>query len=535
MTRPSYQRTFWDDGSLPPSSQCVAQSCNLVRNNIPRSARDFFSVESSIASASTPTSMAVAPPERFVLSLLSGISPRLSVQELEVVPSARLQRLYNVKVTEGPSLLLALPPPAVMRLLRFEKSSIGSEAAVLKWLSSVAREKRTYHSSGSKDNHGRSAGDILVGPLSRYLPVLVRHESMEGDLPVEYNLSRPPRGVPVSALSRPLSHLERRIVDFQIGQLLRRISSQISPTRRFGIAADVLAVPPSVANNPAHRLEGGLHESKGAETWRVAFHNLMEAILRDGEDSTIMLSYSTIRHHFSRFEHLLDAVKRPRLVVLDAGEDLNTLVVRSYEGSRKVNPSAEGTKSGQSNPKSARTASRSSERGGQWREESSEFESDSEEDTEEYVAATENPGKGQIEVTGLRQWSTCIFGDPLLASVFSQRPRPSQDFWLGFDKPISGNEREFQGASSSLIEDTPNAHIRILLYECYHAVVSLVGEFYRPQNDSNKRELAARKHLGNVLARLEELDDSGGQRRRRMSGEMSPAKRPRSGEEDNDD
>lgn len=519
MTRPSYQCTIRDDGSLTPSSQYVAQACNLVHDNIPRSARDFFSVDSSTASSSAPKSMAAAPPERSVLSLLNGISPRLSVQELEVVPSARLQRLYNVKVTEGPSLLLALPPPTVMRLLRSEKSSIGSEAAVLKWLSAVAREKKTSSAPGSKETLGRNMGDSssserTTSSLSGYLPILVRHESTGGGLAVEYNLSRPSRGVAVSSLSKPLTHRERRIVDLQVGQLLRRISTQVSPTKRFGIAADVLSVPPSAVNNPARRLEGGLHESRGAGSWRVAFHNLMEAILRDGEDLTIMLNYNTIRRHFYRFEHLLDAVTEPRLVVLDAGEDSNTLVIRPSEG-------ANGS---QAKIISIRKTSGSPERGQRRSEDDGQVESDDEDERGEYTTS-----KGQIEVTGLRQWSNCIFGDPLIASVFSKRPRPSQDFWRGFDKLLPGDERD-----PALIEDTPNAHIRLLLYECYHAVVSLVGEFYRPQNDGGKRELAARKHLGGVLARLEELDDSGGQRRRRMSGEMSPAKRPRSGREEDD-
>lgn len=62
-----------------------------------------------------------------------------------------------------------------------------------------------------------------------------------------------------------------------------------------------------------------------------------------------------------------------------------------------------------------------------------------------------------------------------------------------------------------------------------------MAEYYRPQNDSSKKELAARKHLSSVLAQLEELDDMGRQRRRRPSGEMSPAKRPRSGQESEDD
>ncbi|KAM5352121.1 hypothetical protein ACJ41O_004844 [Fusarium nematophilum] len=536
MTRPSYQHTFRDDGSLPPSSQCVVQSCNLAHDDIPRSARDFFSATSSDASATNSVSMAAAPPDRLVLSLLSGISPRLSVQDLEVVPSGRLQRLYNVKVTEGPSLLLALPPPSVMRLLRSEKSSIGSEAAVLKWLSAVGREKKTYSGSNSKEILGRAIGDPLaseraLNPLSSYLPILVRHESMGGGPAVEYNLSRPPRGVAVSALSRPLTHRERRAMDFQAGQLLRRISSQLSPTRRFGIAADVLSVPPSVVNNPARRLEGGLHVSRGADSWTVAFHNLLESVLRDGEDLSIMLNYNTIRRHFDRFEHLLDAVTKPRLVVLDAGEDSNTLVTRPSEAGRKANSLAEGA-TNQPKSRSTRRVPGKTDKARQYLGGSGVPRLEELDDMDECVGLMDEYGKGQVEVTGLRQWSNCIFGDPLIASVFSKRP--THDLWRGFESPLPEDEMGSADAPSDLIEDTPNAHARLMLYECYHAVVALVREFYRPQSDSNKRELAARKQLGNVLARLDELGDSASVRRRRMSGEMSPAKRPRAGEEDSD-
>ncbi|KAJ4255047.1 hypothetical protein NW762_009851 [Fusarium torreyae] len=480
--------------------------------------------------------MAAAPPERSVLSLLSGISPRLSVKELEVVPSARLQRLYNVKVTEGPNLLLALPPPAVIRLLRSEKSTLGSEAAVLKWLSAVARERKVCSGPGSKENIGRAAGNKLgfesAELLSGYLPTLVRHESLAGILPVEYNLIRPPRGTTISSLSRPLSTSERRFVDFQNGQLIRRISSQVSPTRRFGIAADVLSVPPSVVHHPPRRFEGGLSESKGADSWKIAFHSMMEAILRDGEDLTIMFNYSNIRHQFERFEHLLDAVTKPRLVVLDAGEGSNTLIIRTCETGRKANTPVDETTRTQPQPKSARGSSRKPDRGEKGRYDYRIVISDETNKREDYVIMADDSNRVHTEVTGLRQWSNCIFGDPLLATIFSKRPPPSEDFWRGFDKPLPGHE----ATSSSLIEDEENAHIRILLYECYHAVVSLVGEYYRPQNDSNRRELAARKHLGNVLTRLEELDDMGQQRRgRRMSGEMSPAKRPRSGQDSDED
>ncbi|EKJ69472.1 hypothetical protein FPSE_10352 [Fusarium pseudograminearum CS3096] len=538
MTRLSYQCTLRDDGSLPLLSHCVAQkSCNLVHDNIPRSARDLAFTESS-STDPTPTSplipMAAAPPESSVLSLLSGISPRLSVKELEVIPSARLQRLYNVKVTEGPSLLLALPPPPVIRLLRSEKSTLGSEAAVLKWLSSGSRERKVCSSSVTKESMSKTTGLVLGSEapdnmLTAYLPLLVRHESVSGMSPVEYNLVRPPRGAAISALSKSLSSSERRIVDFQTGQLLRRIASQVSPTRKFGIAADVLSVPPSVVHHPPRRFEGSLSESKGADSWGVAFHSLIESVLRDGEDLTIMLNYKNVRYQFARFAHLLDAVTKPRLVVIDAGEDSNTLVYRICETSKKPKSPAEDLK-GVPESKPARGAPRRSNLVRKRRPDYRIVIHDDTSEKEDRATPEDSVGK-QIELTGLRQWSNCIFGDPLIASVFSKTPSPSDEFWRGFDNQIPGQDT----ASPNIIEDRENAHIRILLYECYHALVALVGEYYRPQNDSSKKELAARKHLASVLAQLEELDDMGRQRRRRPSGEMSPAKRPRSGQESEED
>ncbi|KAF4995661.1 hypothetical protein FGRMN_4971 [Fusarium graminum] len=488
----------------------------------------------TFTSPSTLTPMAVVPPESSVLSLLNGISPRLSVRELEAIPSARLQRLYNVKVTEGPSLILALPPPTVIRLLRSEKSILGSEAAVLKWLSAVARERKvcsdsTLKESISKTVGTRSGSETTAGLLSGYLPTLIRHESLAGILPMEYNLIRPSRGAPLFTLSKSLSLNERKAVDFKTGQLLRRISCQISPTRRFGIAADVLSVPPSAVHHPPRRFEGNLSESKGADSWRIAFHSLLESVLRDGEDLTIMFNYRNIRYQFERFEHLLDAVTTPRLVVLDAGEDSNILIHSPCELSRKSNTPAEETNRAQPQPKSSQGTMRRPDRGRGRLDYRTVIQDDT--NAREEYHLTDESSRSNFEVTGLRQWGSCLFGDPLMALVFSKQQPPSEDFWRGFDTPSPGQE----ASQSNIIEDREHSHVRTLLYECYHAVVSLVGEYYRPQNDSSRRELAARKDLGNVLARLEELDDRGQLRRRRMSGEMSPAKRSRSSQDSEGD
>ncbi|KAF7545959.1 hypothetical protein G7046_g9444 [Stylonectria norvegica] len=553
---PSYRCTVRDHRCPAISSPyAVVQSCNHAHDKSTRSARPLFTVTATATVPSSTASMSidtVVPPDKAIRSLLSCVSPNVAVQELEAVPSARLQLLYHVKVSEGPSLLLALPPPAAMRLLRSEQSSIAAEAAVLKWLSGLAPvlEHRTLTCSqevrpcGSREvgmNMGMGGKMVAKGgspggthqttsnstSLSKYLPVLVRHGSIDGSLAMEYNLSRPPRGVAVSVLSWPLTNRERQAVDFQSGQLLRQISTHVSPNRRFGSAIDILAAPPSVAQLRRH--ERGLQVTTAADSWSVAFHALLESTLRDAEDVAVMIGYDAIRRHFDRFRHLLDAVVNPRLVVVDAGEDMNTLVIRPNDGGRRTKPTVEVTEgrrresrlTGKEKESRKPRGLRTPEQGSDWSDKA-EIESDHSE--EDYFAMMDAQAHEQIEVTGLRQWSNCIFGDPLLASVFSKHP--TRHFWRGFGR-ADARDSDSPDSPSSIIEDEPNAHIRLLLYECYHAAIAVVKEFYRPQSDGGTRELTARKQLSSVLARLDGLDDSGSPRRRRPSGEMSPAKRPK--------
>ena len=519
MARPSYRSTLRDDRCPPFPSHGVAQNCNLVHHKLPRSGRPFFTT-----TAPSTASMTSTQPHQAVRSLLSGVNPSLSVRELEAVPSSRVQLQYNVKVSDGPSLLLTLPPPAVMRLLRSEELVVESEIAVLKWLTGSATEtknragqregqahgSRSLNAKTSKGSYGQAASKALL----EYLPVLVRHGSIDENLAIEYNLSRPPRGVAISSLSRPLSHRERKAVSFQTGQLLRRISTQLSPNGRFGLAADVLSVPPSTALQ--QRLEGGLNSSRGGSSWSIAFQSMLESVLRDAEDLSVMLSYGAIRRHADRFEHFLDAVREPRLVVIDAGEDPNTLVLRPRQREESCLSRSKNTKE---KVKPLRPKGRAPEKR-ECSEESSE-EPDMTSDDEEGYDSETNHGRSQIEVTGLRQWSNCIFGDPLMAQILTHHPLP--DLWHALDTP------------DSLIEDEPHAHIRLLLYECYHAVVAVVREFYRPQPVADA-ELVARKQLACVLRRLDELDDEGiVRRRRRCSGEVSPAKRARQSEEGDSD
>lgn len=100
------------------------------------------------------------------------------------------------------------------------------------------------------------------------------------------------------------------------------------------------------------------------------------------------------------------------------------------------------------------------------------------------------PGES-VRLTGLQSWGQGVFGDPLLSSCFDN---PTESFLQGW---AEGGE--------DIIEGKDTQPIRMLLYRCYRAIIDIVTEYYRPQSDSSKRELEARRRLTQVLGELEEM------------------------------
>lgn len=286
--------------------------------------------------------------------------------------------------------------------------------------------------------------------LSNLIPKVLRSSSNHREMAYPYTISEPINGAPLSTHSIYLSISERRAIDKQVGTMARSLASLTSPTGKFGTVSRVLPDPygrnaGSQAALPAPPV--------GSEKWSEAFNLLLEGILRDGEDVSVLLPYDTIRAHYQRLSWRLDAVTLPRLVILDVGSEPNVMVERGIEGS----PS---------------TLSQ------------------------------------RVKVTGLRSWSFGIFGDPLIADAFD---KPSEGFLEGWNE---GGE--------SVIEDEDNTEIRLLLYRCYRAVVSVVTEHYRPQMDSSRKELDGRRTLTSVLAELDKVDvvvSDALKRARSLSGE----------------
>ncbi|KAF3797871.1 hypothetical protein GCG54_00004501 [Colletotrichum gloeosporioides] len=474
------------------------------------------------------------PATKPMQAVISHLVPQATVQQVQPVSSVHCQRAYGVKISDGTSLVLVAPPPPMVKLLRSERASVVSEAAVLSWLASKTTAKPLLQERTPEPEDILDAGKIGTRGLRDlrstangaedlhiFLPRLMAHTNAPSEEGREFNLLRPTMGVPIPELSPPLSSPERRSVDFQTGQFYRKLCRLVSPTGRFGPAFAVLPPatpipPPDSAESIRRDLNARLMESRGVQSWSTAFHSMLEAVLRDGEDMQVMLGYGSIRQHFKQFQYTLESVKTPRLVAVDAGKDLNTLVMRRK--CRKGPPSIAS-----SHHLELRSESRVVD--------------DSESETEDDDSSSELELGGDdratpyhqsnIIMTGMKDWSNFVFGDPLFAVDFCHGP--SSDFLSGFNDVSPDQVTTAMSAfSSDMIEDKATAHIRILLYECYHTITHIAREFFRPRRDSSGRELEARKKLNHILAQLDTLSDAGNQRGSRPSGESSPAKRSKS-------
>ncbi|KAK3936907.1 hypothetical protein QBC46DRAFT_295390 [Diplogelasinospora grovesii] len=476
----------------------------------------------------------------------------------------------------------------MVRLLRCEQLMVGAEAVVVGWIRAINTTATTTPRGEREDEAmpphdtmrqrqrqvvgGETQKEIDTASLLRFLPTIIAHTKNNNELGCPYTILEPPRGTPLAGLlpghghghghgQSPLTNEERQSVDRQTARLFRRLARLTSPSGRFGPAS--LMIGNSSRGGDGNRVgvggtRGMNRGGEGASHWSIAFHSMLEGILRDGEDMTIMMPYSAIRRHFRRLAWALDAVTVPRLVAVDGGDEGSVLVDMVDDGDK---PREEDQ-----------------DREEEQEEQESEEDEDEQEEEEEGDDKEESRSRRKrrkLLVTGLRDWSNCIFGDPLFATVFSSpspSPSPSPEFLEGFNDNTNTKKDQVGGGGpgvgvvvlghwlegtdeddddSDMIQDRQTAHVRILLYRAYHATVAVVREFYRPHgSESTKRELEARKRLNEVLVQLEAIQiqeqqpprdmgqkreeveeghkGKGGQRLRqhpRPSGEVSPAKR----------
>ncbi|KAI1164982.1 hypothetical protein F5B18DRAFT_650169 [Nemania serpens] len=491
-------------------------------------------------------------PSRSVRAIVESAVPSIRVEAISLIPTKRPLRTFKVKLADERTLTLHLPPlPA--KLLRSEQWILQSEAAAIEWLSKDASRfrsrsigtlnekrvgKRSPKESSLRGRISQPASDAslpLEDQLLSYLPTLIKHSPTSTETGSAFSLFEPTPGDPIISLGKPLTRAERKSIDFQKGRLVRHLANVTSPNGRFGLPVTVFrqSQPPENTQRAARE---GKPDSDGANSWKKTFHILLEAILRDGEDQAVTISYELLRTTFNKFGHLLDAVTTSRLVVCDADEDDIVLVSRPERTPKKEEQQeSEALKT---------TVNIKIEPDDSPADMSAEF--------KEYL---DEDDVASIKLTGLRDWSGCIFGDPLFATVFSHT---TPEFDRGFrqsDETPRVIKKEKQDSSDDedrkkqkqklkqrpgqqqqhgpdiIIDDPDNAATRILLYECYHATVSIVKQFYRPDADSSDRELAARRRLVAALTKLDQVSggvgESAGKRSRRRSRDDWPAKRPR--------
>ncbi|KAI1804619.1 hypothetical protein F4811DRAFT_268605 [Daldinia bambusicola] len=459
------------------------------------------------AQSSSPTAAMdrLHPLESMRLAIQKAL-PTFTVESVSPLPSCRLLRFFSVKMSDGRALVLSLPPPPTLRLLRSERSLNLSETLVTKWIlegileSPIKAQDATqgdvslYQHAQTRAGEGKpeisskkefnSRQDML-----KFLPVVVAHVPSSVELGSPFNIFEPARGVTISELPMPLTTSERQAVDFQKGQLVRQLSSFVSPNGLFGPATAVISPQlPSTDLHAAQLANLGLRNSR---TWKQTFHSLLESVLRDAEDMAVTISYEPIRNYFHRLSYLLDGVTTARLVILDASDDLNVLVSRTSKQSLIKDKDKD----------------KGDEEKGSERHEA---------ENHHHQEQRQQQQQQTITVTGLRDWSNVVFGDPLFAEIFSQGP--STDFSRGFyhshspSLPYPPPPPPSSSSSSSPadpIDDPDTASARLLLYECYHATVGVVQQFYRPGPASSDREIAARRRLAATLKRLGEVEGGG--------------------------
>jgi hypothetical protein len=367
-------------------------------------------------------------PVRRLREILSHVIPDASLGPVDQLPSTQLPRLYTLSMSDDRKLLLSFAPSLAVRLLRQEATVLSSEATLVYFIAGSERQDEMKGSPGSEIERASSPA---MSNLKCFIPKLLKHSSNNREMAYPYSIFENTTGAPLSTLSVYLSLPERRVVDRQLGALARGLASLTSPSGTFGMVSRVLPHPFVPASPTAP-------PTTGSKTWSEGFNVLLESILRDGEDMAVLLPYEVVRSHYQRLSWRLDAVTLPRLVVLDAGSETNVMVERTSEDGESV--------------------------------------------------AT---GEG-VKMTGLRNWSQGVFGDPLISNVFEE---PSEGFLEGWRE--SGDD---------VLEDGENADVRLLLYKCYRAVVSIVTEYYRPQGDSSRRELEGRRRLTSALAELDKID-----------------------------
>lgn len=495
----------------PPASVSVSASASA---NASTAGTTSLTVSAMYGSGNGPL-----PDDASLQSFLSVVTPHLRGDGLRVVPIPidlpdQLHRKYELRISSSTlddclqvgqnMVVLVLAPSSRLGLLRSEKSSVEAEAAVLEWIrgkllvkSSTQSQKgswddmeeRSYCCTARNQQRSQVCDDALPEDeeLLRYLPTVIEHSPSTQRFGSAYSILSYPRGLSSSSSTKCLSTAEARQIQYRSGRMARQVALLPSPSSSFGPALSVL----STKTAKSRRSSRGREQRGGMDSWSMAFHALLEGILRDAEDMAVTIPYQKIRWHYGRLRHYLDRVTLPRLVVLSPTHESHVIMESSrYETRLKPRtdtPSRQPYSHNSDDPFEGERERRRS-------------------DSQPSV----------VNMTGFRDWGNCIFGDPLMATVLQVVGEgSSRDFIRGFSGrqsageygEVDENENDLLSTYGDIIECPEHAPMRLLLYQCYHELVAIVAEFYRPRKDSMAREFEARKRLNTVLAELDAMRD----------------------------
>lgn len=303
-------------------------------------------------------------PVRRLKDILKHVIPNATLGSLSQLETTQLARLYKLHMSDDQELLLSYAPRLTVRLLRHEATIMSSEATLVQFIAAAGRREE-IKSSPKNDDEPQPGLSVVT----EMIPRLLKHSSSNKEMAYPYSIFEPTLGAPLSTLSIYLSLPVRQSIDAKIGTMARSLANLTSPSKTFGMVSRVL--PDPFPTSPS----GASTRTNGSKTWSEAFNALLEMILRDGEDMSVLLPYDEIRAHFQRLKWRLNAITIPRLALLNIGSETNVMIERGPE----------------------ETGSPVAER--------------------------------SVKVTGLRSWSQGVFGDPLIASCFDE---PSEGFLKGW-------------------------------------------------------------------------------------------------------
>lgn len=230
-----------------------------------------------MAKHKTMTSSAPRSPDRSTIQQIASNalqSKHVTVEKLD----GYIYRTYRLRTSQGFFYSLKCRPSFNTRLLRHEETWLETEAGSLQAIG------------------GRS--DVRT-------PRLITHSNTSIPIGSPYLITGPFTGSILSEIEPSLSRQALSSIDKSLGQYVRQLSSITN--HLFGSMKQAEGIP-------------------GSQSWARVFAFLLEAVMRDGEDSMISMPYEGMRDLVRKHRAALDKITEPRLVLLELAADRNVVV-----------------------------------------------------------------------------------------------------------------------------------------------------------------------------------------------------------------